>query len=49
LAHVLMRIGLVAAGDELVARELADHGTERLAQLGSGLVELATRILIPGR
>jgi hypothetical protein len=48
-ADVVLRTGLVAAGDELVARELSDHGTERLAQLGSALVELATRILLPGR
>jgi AcrR family transcriptional regulator len=45
----LMRAALIAAIDELIAREITDNGIEELSQLGPGLIELATRILTPAR
>jgi AcrR family transcriptional regulator len=45
----LMRTALVAAIDELIAREITDNGIDQLAQLEPGLIELATRILAPAR
>jgi AcrR family transcriptional regulator len=45
----LMRTALVAANDELLARAITDDGTDRLAELEPGLIEVATRILMPDR
>ncbi len=43
----LLRTALIAASDELIARDITDHGTEQLPSLCPTLVELATRILLP--
>ncbi len=43
----LIRTAVIAASDELIAREITDNGTEHLPSLCPTLVELATRLLTP--
>ena len=45
--NVLARTAAIAATEEIVAREIIDHGPERLTRLAAPLTELATRILTP--
>ena len=43
----LARTAVIAASDEIIVREINDHGTERLPGLGPTLTEFAARLLTP--
>ncbi len=43
----LARTAVVAASEEIVVREITDHGTERLSRLAPILTEFAARLLAP--
>lgn len=45
--NALARTAAIAATEEIVAREIIDHGPEQLTRLAAPLTELATRILSP--
>ncbi|MBV8292701.1 MAG: TetR/AcrR family transcriptional regulator [Mycobacterium sp.] len=44
----LARLAVVALTDELVVREMTDHGVEQLPKLAPALNKLAARIVTPG-
>jgi len=41
----LMRVAAIAASEEIIVREIADHGAENLPRLAAPLTQLAMRIL----
>ncbi|MHB8695557.1 MAG: hypothetical protein ACYDHH_30415, partial [Solirubrobacteraceae bacterium] len=43
----LARTAVIATSEEIVVREITDHGTEQLPKLAPTLTQLATRLLTP--